>query len=1206
MVYNIAVVQCTLSLFGGLAIDSMDQVNTRLLGAKDRALLAYLAIERGRCHRREVLAGLLWPDYPDHAARASLRQALHHLRVALGPLSAGLIISATDVAFDLGAGWRLDVAEFDALLAECAAHVHPARAACPQCIVRLQQAAGLYTGDLLAGFSVRDSALFEEWLAPRREHYRREMLAALRDLAEYQERQGALDLAERTARRLLDLDPLDEPAYRQIMRALFVRGQSAAALQQYEALRRSLAQELQIAPDDLTAALAAQIRRPGPATGRSPAIPDAALVRPDGPVFVGRERELARLDQLWRAARTGQGGVVLVSGDAGQGKTLLLGEFARRLQAADGDLIAVGGSCGARFGIGDPYLPFREALGMLCGDLEVRWATGELAPLQLVRLWDILPSSLAALAEAGPDLIGSFIPAPALLRRAIDYLGREQPEPAWLAVIRRRARRPPGSVPAQANLFGQYAVVLKAVARQHPLVLILDDLQWADLGTISLLSYLSRALAGSPILIAGAFRPAELSLCYPTSAAGPPPDGVPSVGRHPLVHAINELKRRWGDIEISLDGIEDPAFVDALIDTEPNRLDDGFRDALFQQTRGHPLFTVELLRGMQERGDLVQDRDGCWILGAALDWETLPARVEAVIAEHIDRLPAELQRLLATACVEGEHFTAEAISRADGVDPELVRGWLSDELEGRRRLVQGEGVRRLSGVRLSRYRFRHALYQRYVYGRLGPVERAWRHEAVATALEDLYRGSEDEIAVQLAHHFREAGIVDKAVHYLAHAGAHAVRLSANHEAIQHYRQALDLLATLPKTSRHAETELQLLVGLTTPLVSEKGYGATEVVKCCARAWELCQQLGEPPQIMPVMWWLATYYAGCAQHETAISVVEELMDVAEESGDPFLVAVVHWARGWHGLFLGHFAVAKDSLEHMVSAYDPAVHGSAAYVYGQDPGIASRAMLGPTLWALGYPDRAQQRIDEALHLAHDMAIPPFQALALTYAAWMCGWRRDFAVQAEIAESCIRVSTEHHLPYWHTIGIHMRGWAQVGSGQYAAGIDALLEAMAGYREIGMITGLSQQYTVLGEAYLNAGQVDQARHTLAEILAQVDANGEHNSTAEIHRLLGEVALAEVRSCDCVERIAQEAAETEAERQFCQAIAIAQAQSARSWELRATMSLARLWRRQGRIGTARAALSEVYGWFTEGHDTRDLQDAAALLDELSGADSTS
>lgn len=1200
MVYNTAVVQCTLSLFGELDIDSMGQVNTRLLGAKDRALLAYLAIERGRRHRREALAGLLWPDHPDHAARASLRQALHHLRVALGPLSAGLIVSATDVAFDLGAGWRLDVAEFDALLAECAAHAHPARAACPACIVRLQQAAGLYAGDLLAGFSVRDSALFEEWLAPQREYYRREMLAALRDLAEYQQRQGALDLAERTARRLLDLDPLDEPAYRQIMRALFVRGQSAAALQQYEALRRSLAHELQVAPDAQTAALAAQIRLSAPADAgqtRVRALPSIAPARAGTPVFVGRERELARLDQLWCDARAGRGGVAFVSGDAGQGKTHLLSEFARRVQAVDEDALALAGSCTALPGAGDPYLPFREALGLLFGDLDGRWSGGQLSPELIVRLWHALPLTLPALAERGPDLVGSFVPAVPLLRRAVDCAGAAQPEPAWLAIIERLAQGSPGPGPQQTNLFDQYTRVLKAVARQRPLLLLIDDLQWADLGTISLFAHLGRGLAGSPILLIGAYRFPEILLGYPAA-----PDHAPSATRHPMVSVINELRRRWGNIDIDLDESEDPAFVDALIDSEPNHLDAGFRGTLFRQTRGHPLFTIELLRGMEERGELVRDRDGCWVAGASLNWDTLPSRIEAVIAEHVGRLPPTLQRVLAAASVEGEHFTAEVVARLTGVDPELLRLQLDDELEAQRRLVRGESVRRINGTRLSEYRFRHVLYQRYVYGRLGPVERAWRHEAVATALEDLHHGGEDEIAAQLAHHFREAGIVDKAIHYLAEAGARAARIAANHEAIQYYRQALDLVATLPEALRRSETELRLLVGLTTPLVSERGYGSPEVVTRCARAWELCQQLGEPQQLFPVMWWLATYYAGCAQHSTALSVTTQLTNVAERSGEPLLKGVARWARGWHGLFLGEFSEVREALETMISVYDPTLHQSAAYTYGQDPEIACRAMLGPTLWALGYPDQARRRIDEALDLARKSPIPSFQALALTYAGWLCGWRRDFDVQDDFSEACIRISAEHHLPYWRAIGIHMNGWSRVGRGQFDAGIDSLLEAIAIHREIGMLTGLSQQYTVLGEAYLRAGRVAEARRTLTEILAEVEANGEHNSTAEIHRLLGETALAEAWLEDAAPAARNEAA---AEQEFRQAIAIARNQSARSWELRATMSLGRLWRRQGRIAEARAALAEIYGWFTEGHDAPDLQDAAALLADVSSADST-
>lgn len=270
-------------------------------------------------------------------------------------------------------------------------------------------------------------------------------MTALRDLAEHHGRLGDGELVEKTVQRLTEIDPYDEVAHRQIMRALADRGQRAAALHHYEALRTTLAEELGVAPEPETAALAARIRLHTPAA--TPAGHRVASLALDRPLFVGREQELARLNELWCQARSGPGGIALISGEAGQGKTALLCEFAQRLQAVDPDLVVIGGRGNAQTGIGDPYLPFREALGLLSGDLDVHWLRGALSAEHCARLRHVIPVTLPALAEVGPDLIGGFLPEASLLSRAADYLGATEPAPPWVASLTRLAQRPPSAVP---------------------------------------------------------------------------------------------------------------------------------------------------------------------------------------------------------------------------------------------------------------------------------------------------------------------------------------------------------------------------------------------------------------------------------------------------------------------------------------------------------------------------------------------------------------------------------------------------------------------------------------------------------------------------------------------------------------------------------------------------------------------------------------
>ncbi|MBN2408891.1 MAG: protein kinase, partial [Candidatus Aminicenantes bacterium] len=369
------------------------------------------------------------------------------------------------------------------------------------------------------------------------------------------------------------------------------------------------------------------------------------------PVFVARERELDNLARWLDSSLAGKGQVVFVTGEAGSGKTALLQESARRAQKADADLIVAAGKCNAHTGIGDPYFPFIEIMGLLTGDVEAKWAAGAVSSDQARRLWEILPFSVQALLENGQDLINTFVPGAALVSRS--EVASKGPS-GWLTALKklfeRKSSLPPDSTLQQSTLFEQYTLLLLALAEQKPLLLILDDLQWMDAGSAGLLFHLGRRLSGSRILLLGAFRSSEIAI----GRGGE---------RHPLEPIRNEFKSAFGEMEIEVGKAEERRFVDNFIDSEPNRLDEKFRRKLHHQTKGHPLFTVELLRTMQERGALVKDQEGRWVEGPEIKWDTLPARVDAVIEERVNRLGENLKETLTFASVEGEEFTAEVIAR---------------------------------------------------------------------------------------------------------------------------------------------------------------------------------------------------------------------------------------------------------------------------------------------------------------------------------------------------------------------------------------------------------------------------------------------------------------------------------------------------------------------------------------------------------------
>ena len=455
-------------------------------------------------------------------------------------------------------------------------------------------------------------------------------------------------------------------------------------------------------------------------------------------------------------------------------------------------LITALGECNAQTGSGDPYLPFRQVLTSLTTETEEKRSAADISRAKsTTRLKEFARVSSQILIKVGPDLIGIFVPAAGLLTRIATEVALNR------GLISEKEGKRTGKEPAKINpvldqekIFEQYASVLKALLKDHTLILVLDDLQWADSGSLNLLFHLARALKDSRILLLGTYRPDDVALGR---------DGA----RHPLESILNELKRYNGDIIIDLSKSgpqEGRAFSNALIDSEPNHLDASFREQLFAHTDGHPLFTVELLRNLQERGDLLKDKDGSWIQGLTLDWDRLPARVEGVIGERIARLPEGLRETITIASVMGYDFIAQVLARVQKVpELELVKS-LSRELEKRYLLVFEHGETKLGNQFLSNYRFSHALIQQYLYDEISAGERRMRHAEIAETLEALSADHGDQFALQLARHYDEAGNAEKAVSYWTLAGNAAFAIYAQNEAIAAYTRVLELSKEITSSS----------------------------------------------------------------------------------------------------------------------------------------------------------------------------------------------------------------------------------------------------------------------------------------------------------------------------------------------------------------------------------------------------------------------
>jgi len=521
-------------------------------------------------------------------------------------------------------------------------------------------------------------------------------------------------------------------------------------------------------------------------------------------IFVSRDKELQQLNDRLSLMTEGQGQVCFVTGEAGFGKTSLAAEFAQRAQERDEELLVVIGDCNAQTGIGDPYLPFREVLAMLAGDIDDRVAQGMTTEENASRLKKFLRVSKRLIVDVGPDLIDIFLPGAGIATRAGALVVGDKQKG------RGRSSSFSGSAAAlsmadtslsneQSRIFEQVTTVLTSLSQQKPLIVILDDLQWVDDSSASLLFHLARRIEGSRILIIGTYRPEEVAVGRGES-------------RHPIAQVTSELKRHYGDPLVMLGDeteAETKLFVDSLIDTESNKLGDDFREELHKRTNGHALFTAELLLDMQERGDLLQDEEGDWTVGPSLDWNSLPARVEGVVEARISRLQSDLQEILTIASVEGETFTAQVIGRLQEIAERRLLKQLTQELDRQHRLVSEEGSKRIGDTRISRFRFRHHMFQKYLYENLGESEREQLHEDVASILEALYEGRRRRVSVQLAHHYEHAQMFGQAASCYLLAAERAASVHAYNEVLGLADRGLDSINRLGDVSDQSDLLLDL-------------------------------------------------------------------------------------------------------------------------------------------------------------------------------------------------------------------------------------------------------------------------------------------------------------------------------------------------------------------------------------------------------------
>jgi predicted ATPase len=838
--------------------------------------------------------------------------------------------------------------------------------------------------------------------------------------------------------------------------------------------------------------------------------------------LVGREEEVALLQQRWEQAKAGQEQVVLLSGEAGIGKSRLVQVLKDHMTNEPHARIEWRGSSYHQQSALYPVIAHLHLL--------LQWQDDDTPQEKLHKLETTLAASGLALPEVVP------------LLAALLSLALPEHYPALTLTPQRQRQK---TLEVLLTWFS-------AEARRQPVLVIVEDLHWIDPSTLELLSLLIDQGASARLCLVLTARP-EFRPPWPMVA-----------------HLTALTLRRFAPVQVTRlaahvagDKTLPPAVLEEVV----------------RKTDGVPLFVEELTKVVLESG-LLQEREDRYELTSPLPPLAIPATLHDALMARLDRL-ATAKLVAQLGAVIGRTFAYELVQAVVPLDAATLQGALVQ-------LVEAELVVQRGMPPQATYTFKHALVQETAYQSLLRSTRQQYHQRIAQVLETQFPESATTQPELLAQHYTAAGLTAQAIPYWQHAGQHALQRSANLEAVQHLTTGLALLATLPETPARAQQELDMQLALGQALFATKSPAAPEVGQVYDRARALCAHVGETPQRFRALKGLCEFYRFRGALRTAQELGEQLVQVAEGATDPMLRLEAYEVLGGTLFFLGEFAAAWTHLEQAISLVDLAAQRAPVLHHRLAPGVACLAQAALTLWCLGFPAQALRRSQEALALAQALAHPMSLALAQHFAAYLHHHRHEVrAVQAQ-AETLLALASQHGFPRFVGLGTCWRGWVLATHGQGAAGLaqmrQGLADVLATGQELARLLGL----ILYAEAARHGGQIVEGLGLLAEARAALEASERGDLLAEAYRLQGEL----LQRQDIPDA-------AQAEVCFQHALALARRQQAKSWELRAATSLARLWQRQGKRTEARELLAPVYGWFTEGFDTADLQEAKALMDAL-------
>jgi tetratricopeptide (TPR) repeat protein len=847
---------------------------------------------------------------------------------------------------------------------------------------------------------------------------------------------------------------------------------------------------------------------------------------------VGREAEREQMRRAYGQVRDGHGRILTILGEPGIGKTMLVEDFLAELAQQPERPFLVRGRCSERLAGAEAYLPVLEALDNLLHTSS--WGSVQTLIKSVAPTWYVQ----VAHAAASQDSVARV---------------REEAQ----AVSQERMKRELGAL-------------LQEASRLRPFVLFLDDLHWADVSTVDVLNYLAGRFDQMRLLIVATCRLADMTLA-----------------QHPFLAIRDELRAHGALEEIPLEFLsrqDVDRYLTVMFPT--HRFPATLGELIHAKTEGNPLFMADVVRYLRDSGSIVE-RDGVWVLARseAEAFRELPASIRSMIARKIERLEEVDRKLLLAASVQGHEFDSTVVAEASEMDPADVEERL-DALENVHVFVKRVREHEFPDLTLSlQYQFVHVLYQNALYAALQPTRRASLSGRVARALVTHYRSEHAAIAGRLGALFEAARDFGQSAQFFLEGAQHAVGLFAFREALSLADRGLAVLRGMPDGPERIQRELGLQMVRGLALRMMKGWASPEIEPVFARARELCHQLGDAPELFPVLWAITLFHAIKGDLRQYRRLADDLMKEAEASGNPAFLMAAHHLLGVCLEFSGEMVESSRVLDRGRELHDPHRHREYTKMFGLDPGMIARAMSSRPLWVLGYPDRAEARARETLQLARSQRQPMTLVFALLVTQGVHLVRGEAQEALAIGDEVVALCREYGLPQEREWSRSFQGAALAALGRLDEGIEQLSNSLAVQQSIGAGLVRSAFLAVLADLLRFAGCLDEGLRAVDEGFAHAQKCGEGGYLAELHRARAEL-------------LRQKGDNTAAEASFKAAVEYAREQQARAFELRAATGWAQLLMASGRRKEARAMLEPVYRWFAEGLNTADLAAARATLEQ--------